>query len=72
MAAIVGSRRVSSKQQKVINKFLIKKVIPPLFGLFVFLMLWELLCLIPSFQLPGIKQRNSGNLGPFCYSSFFR
>ena len=36
MAAIVGSRRVTSKQQKVINKFLIKRVIPPLFGLFIF------------------------------------
>ncbi|MBD1213307.1 MAG: nitrate ABC transporter permease [Dolichospermum sp.] len=71
MAAIVGSRRVSSKQQKVINKFLIKKVIPPLFGLFVFLMLWELLCLIPSFQLPGPIETIRETWDPFVIHPFF-
>jgi nitrate/nitrite transport system permease protein len=71
MAAIVGSRRVSSKQQKVINKFLIKKVIPPLFGLFIFLMLWELLCLIPSFQLPGPIETIRETWDPFVIHPFF-
>ncbi|HCQ20813.1 MAG: ABC transporter permease [Aphanizomenon flos-aquae LD13] len=71
MAAIVGSRRVSSKQQKLINKFLIKKVIPPLFGLFVFLMLWELLCLIPSFQLPGPIETIRETWDPFVIHPFF-
>jgi len=71
MAAIVGSRRISSKQQKVINKFLIKKVIPPLFGLFVFLMLWELLCLIPSFQLPGPIETIRETWDPFVIHPFF-
>jgi nitrate/nitrite transport system permease protein len=71
MAAIVGSRRVSSKQQKVINKFLIKKVIPPLFGLFIFLILWELLCLIPSFQLPGPIETIRETWDPFVIHPFF-
>jgi nitrate/nitrite transport system permease protein len=71
MAAIVGSRRVTSKQQKLINKFLIKKVIPPLFGLFVFLMLWELLCLIPSFQLPGPIETIRETWDPFVIHPFF-
>jgi nitrate/nitrite transport system permease protein len=71
MAAIVGSRRVTSKQQKVINKFLIKKVIPPLFGLFIFLMLWELLCLIPSFQLPGPIETIRETWDPFVIHPFF-
>ena len=71
MAAIVGSRRVTSKQQKVINKFLIKKVIPPLFGLFIFLMLWELLCLIPSFQLPGPIETIRETWDPFIIHPFF-
>jgi len=71
MAAIVGSRRVNSKQQKVINKFLIKKVIPPLFGLFIFLMLWELLCLIPSFQLPGPIETIRETWDPFVIHPFF-
>lgn len=71
MAAIVGSRRVTSKQHKVINKFLIKKVIPPLFGLFIFLMLWELLCLIPSFQLPGPIETIRETWDPFVIHPFF-
>lgn len=71
MAAIVGSRRISSKQQKVINKFLIKKVIPPLFGLFIFLILWELLCLIPSFQLPGPIETIRETWDPFVIHPFF-
>jgi nitrate/nitrite transport system permease protein len=71
MAAIVGSHRISSKQQKVINKFLIKKVIPPLFGLFIFLILWELLCLIPSFQLPGPIETIRETWDPFVIHPFF-
>lgn len=71
MAAIVGSPRISSKQQKVINKFLIKRVIPPLFGLFIFLMLWELLCLIPSFQLPGPIETIRETWDPFVIHPFF-
>ncbi|OBQ37580.1 MAG: ABC transporter permease [Anabaena sp. CRKS33] len=71
MAAIVGSPRISSKQQKVINKFLIKKVIPPLFGLFIFLILWELLCLIPSFQLPGPIETIRETWDPFVIHPFF-
>jgi nitrate/nitrite transport system permease protein len=71
MAAIVGSRRVGSKQQKAINKFLINKVLPPLFGLFVFLALWELLCLIPSFQLPGPIETIRETWDPFVIHPFF-
>jgi len=71
MAAIVGSRRVISKQQKAINKFLISKVLPPLFGLFIFLMLWELLCLIPSFQLPGPIETIRETWDPFIIHPFF-
>jgi nitrate/nitrite transport system permease protein len=71
MAASVGSRRVSSKQQKVINKFLINKVIPPICGLFIFLVLWQLLCLIPSFQLPGPIETFSETWDPFIIQPFF-
>jgi nitrate/nitrite transport system permease protein len=71
MAAIVGSRRVISKQQKAINKFLINKVLPPLVGLFIFLMLWELLCLIPSFQLPGPIETIRETWDPFIIHPFF-
>ncbi|MEB3149997.1 MAG: nitrate ABC transporter permease [Sphaerospermopsis sp.] len=71
MAASVGSRRVSSKQQKVINKFLVNKVIPPIFGLLIFLVLWELLCLIPGFQLPGPIETFSETWDPFIIQPFF-
>jgi nitrate/nitrite transport system permease protein len=71
MAISVGSRRVSSKQQKVINKFLINKVIPPILGLFVFLLLWELLCLIPGFELPGPIETFSETWDPFIIHPFF-
>lgn len=71
MAAIVGSRRVISKQQKAIKKFLINKVLPPLVGLFIFLMLWELLCLIPSFQLPGPIETIRETWDPFIIHPFF-
>ncbi|MBD2293915.1 nitrate ABC transporter permease [Anabaena sphaerica FACHB-251] len=71
MAAIVGSRRIISKQQKAINKFLINKVLPPLFGLFIFLMLWELLCLIPGFQLPGPIETIRETWDPFVIHPFF-
>ncbi|MBD2693033.1 nitrate ABC transporter permease [Anabaena catenula] len=71
MAAIVGSRRISSKQQKVINKFLINKVLPPLFGLVIFLVLWELLCLIPNFQLPGPIETIRETWDPFVIHPFF-
>lgn len=71
MAAIVGSRRVGSKQQKAINKFLINKVLPPLFGLLVFLVLWELICLIPGFQLPGLIETIRETWDPFILHPFF-
>ncbi|WP_071189518.1 nitrate ABC transporter permease [Trichormus sp. NMC-1] len=71
MAAIAGSRRVGSKQRKVINKFLINKVLPPLFGLVVFLVLWELICLIPSFQLPGPIETIRETFDPFILHPFF-
>ncbi|QYX32354.1 nitrate ABC transporter permease [Sphaerospermopsis torques-reginae] len=71
MAISVGSRRVSSKQQKAINKFLVNKVIPPIFGLFIFLVLWELLCLIPGFQLPGPIETFSETWDPFIIQPFF-
>ncbi|MBD2571008.1 nitrate ABC transporter permease [Anabaena lutea] len=71
MTAIVGSRRVISKQQKAINKFLINKVMPPLFGLIMFLVLWELLCLIPSFQLPGPIETIRETWDPFILHPFF-
>ncbi|MTJ09295.1 MULTISPECIES: nitrate ABC transporter permease [unclassified Anabaena] len=71
MAAIAGSRRVGSKQRKVINKFLINKVLPPLFGLVVFLVLWELICLIPSFELPGPIETIRETFDPFILHPFF-
>ncbi|MFM7406365.1 MAG: nitrate ABC transporter permease [Cuspidothrix sp.] len=71
MAISVGSGRVSSKQQKIINKFLINKVIPPICGLFIFLALWQLLCLIPGFQLPGPVETIRETWDPFIIHPFF-
>lgn len=71
MAAIVGSRKVSNKQQKAINKFVVNKVIPPLMALAIFLVIWQLLCLNPNFKLPGPIETISETWNPFIIHPFF-
>ncbi|WP_413174817.1 nitrate ABC transporter permease [Anabaena azotica] len=71
MAAIVGSRKVSNKRQKAINKFVVNKVIPPLMALTIFLVIWQLLCLNPNFKLPGPIETISETWNPFIIHPFF-
>lgn len=71
MTAIMGSRWLSKKSQKAINKFIQEKVIPPLVALAVFLVIWELLVFIPDFQLPGPIKTFTDTFDPFIIHPFF-
>jgi nitrate/nitrite transport system permease protein len=71
MTAIMGSRWLSKKSQKAINKFIQEKVIPPLVALAVFLVIWELLALLPDFQLPGPIKTFNDTFDPFIIHPFF-
>jgi nitrate/nitrite transport system permease protein len=71
MTAIMGNRWLSKKSQKAINKFIQEKVIPPLVALAVFLVIWELLALLPDFQLPGPIKTFNDTFDPFIIHPFF-
>ncbi|WP_414551802.1 nitrate ABC transporter permease [Anabaena sp. CCY 0017] len=71
MAAITGSRFKSNKSVKVINKLVVEKIVPPLVALAVFLVIWELLVLIPDFQLPGPIKTFNDTFDPFIIHPFF-
>ena len=74
MAVGVTNQKISTKRQKAIktiNKFLVHKVLPPLCGLVIFLILWQLLCSIPGFQLPGPLETFVETWDPFIIKPFF-
>ncbi|QNP28997.1 nitrate ABC transporter permease [Cylindrospermopsis curvispora] len=74
MSVGVTNQKISTKQKKAIktiNKFLVHKVLPPLCGLVIFLMLWQLLCSIPGFQLPGPLETFVETWDPFIIQPFF-
>ncbi len=71
MTATLGSRTTRKKRQKDINKFLSKKVIPPIIAIFIFLAIWQLLCLNPNFKLPGPIETFSETWDPFIINPFF-
>ncbi|WP_414564009.1 MULTISPECIES: nitrate ABC transporter permease [unclassified Anabaena] len=71
MTAIVGSRVGRKKPPKAIYKFIQKKIVPPLVALAVFLVVWELLSLLPGFQLPGPIKTFTDTFDPFIIHPFF-
>lgn len=71
MADVLGNRTFRKKPQKAINKFIFKKVIPPLVALAIFLVIWQLLCLNPGFKLPGPIETFSETFDPFIIHPFF-
>ncbi|MBD2302346.1 MULTISPECIES: nitrate ABC transporter permease [Nostocales] len=71
MAVVLGNRTVRKKPQKAINKFIVKKVIPPLVALAIFLVIWQLLCLNPGFKLPGPIETFTETFDPFIIHPFF-
>lgn len=71
MAATLGNRVKARKSQNVINKFIWKKVVPPLIALGIFLVIWQLLCLNPNFKLPGPIETFSETFDPFIIHPFF-
>ncbi|MFB2736477.1 nitrate ABC transporter permease [Umezakia ovalisporum] len=71
MVAIMGSRWNSKKSQQAISKLIREKVLPPLVALGVFLVIWESLVLIPSFELPGPIKTLNDTFDPFIIHPFF-
>lgn len=71
MTAILGNRVSRKKSQKAIHKFFWKKIVPPLVALAVFLVVWQLLCLNPNFNLPGPIETFSETWNPFIIDPFF-
>ncbi|MBD2495603.1 nitrate ABC transporter permease [Nostoc sp. FACHB-280] len=71
MAVVLGNRTVRKKPQTAINKFIVKKVIPPLVALAIFLVIWQLLCLNPAFKLPGPIETFTETFDPFIIHPFF-
>ncbi|MBW4555191.1 MAG: nitrate ABC transporter permease [Trichormus sp. ATA11-4-KO1] len=71
MTAIVGSRVNRKKPQKAIYKFIKRKIVPPLVALAVFLVIWEVLSLMPGFQLPGPSKTFTDTFDPFIIQPFF-
>lgn len=71
MTAIVGSRVNRKKPQKAIYKFIQRKIVPPLVALAVFLVIWEVLSLMPGFQLPGPIKTFTDTFDPFIINPFF-
>ncbi|WP_066379928.1 MULTISPECIES: nitrate ABC transporter permease [unclassified Anabaena] len=71
MAAVLGSRKLRKKTRNHLNKFVFNKVVPPLVALGIFLVLWQLLCLNPSFELPGPIETFSETFDPFIIHPFF-
>ncbi|MDB9372912.1 nitrate ABC transporter permease [Nodularia sphaerocarpa] len=71
MTAIAASRFKSNKSVKAINKLFREKIVPPLVALAVFLVIWELLVLMPDFQLPGPIKTFNDTFDPFIIHPFF-
>ncbi len=71
MAAVLGSRVIRKKSRNNLNKLLLNKVVPPLVALVIFLGLWELVCLLPNFELPGPIETFSETWDPFIVHPFF-
>ncbi|MCF2146766.1 nitrate ABC transporter permease [Desmonostoc muscorum LEGE 12446] len=71
MAAILGSRTIRKNPRKQFNKLVSQKILPPLVALAIFLVIWELLCLNPNFQLPGPIETFSETWDPFIINPFF-
>ncbi|MDZ8080133.1 MAG: nitrate ABC transporter permease [Nostoc sp. DcaGUA01] len=71
MAAILGSRTIRKNPWKQFNKLVSQKILPPLIALAIFLLIWQLLCLNPSFQLPGPIETFSETWDPFIINPFF-
>ncbi|HLP87090.1 MAG TPA: nitrate ABC transporter permease [Nostocaceae cyanobacterium] len=71
MTITLGSRASQRKLQKALNKFVAKKVLPPIMAIIVFMVFWQLLCLIPNFQLPGPIETFSETWDPFIIQPFF-
>ncbi|WP_413199073.1 nitrate ABC transporter permease [Nostoc piscinale] len=71
MAVVLGNRTVRKKPQTAINKFIVKKVIPPLVALAIFLVIWQLFCLNPAFKLPGPIETFTETFDPFIIHPFF-
>jgi nitrate/nitrite transport system permease protein len=71
MTAITANRSSKRKQQQTINKFIKRKVIPPLVALAIFLVIWQLFCLNPQFKLPGPIETFTETWDPFILHPFF-
>jgi nitrate/nitrite transport system permease protein len=71
MTAIAGSRISKKKSQKAISKLFWQKIVPPIAALAIFLVIWQLLCLNPSFKLPGPIETVSETWDPFIIHPFF-
>lgn len=71
MAAIIGNRIIKKKNRRGINKLILNKIVPPLIATAIFLLIWQLLCLIPNFQLPGPIETISETWNPFIINPFF-
>ncbi|HYW22442.1 MAG TPA: nitrate ABC transporter permease [Nodularia sp. (in: cyanobacteria)] len=71
MTAIAGSRLKSNKSGKAINKVIREKIVPPLVALAIFLIIWQLLVLIPDFKLPGPIKTFTDTFDPFIIHPFF-
>ncbi|BAY63176.1 nitrate transport permease protein NrtB [Calothrix brevissima NIES-22] len=71
MTAIAGIRISKKKSQKAISKLFWRKIAPPIAALAVFLVIWQLLCLNPSFKLPGPIETFQETWNPFIIHPFF-
>ncbi|MFN6518930.1 MAG: nitrate ABC transporter permease [Nostoc sp. CreGUA01] len=71
MAAILGNRTIKKNPRRQLNKLFSQKILPPLVALAVFLLIWQLLCLNPNFQLPGPIETFVETWDPFIINPFF-
>jgi nitrate/nitrite transport system permease protein len=71
MTATLGSRARKKNSQKAIRDVLLKKVVPPLVALALFLLLWQLLCSAPGSRLPGPIKVITDTWDPFITQPFF-
>ncbi|MBD2344071.1 nitrate ABC transporter permease [Anabaena subtropica] len=71
MAAVLGSRPIRKKSLNNFNKLLLKKVVPPLVALGIFLVIWQLVCLNPDLKLPGPIETIAETWDPFIINPFF-
>jgi nitrate/nitrite transport system permease protein len=71
MAATLGNRTIRKNPRNHINKIILKKVLPPIVAIAIFLVIWQLLCLNPNFKLPGPIETFSETWDPFIIDPFF-